>query len=164
MSPEADAREKIDALLVAAGWAVQNYKAFNPGAARGIALREVPLASGRCDYLLLVDGVLVGVIEAKKEGTTLSTVSEQSGHYGKNLPDFLAPLLPGTEKSRPTRFDCELTSLARTRFTSQVHLCELARNHPPLAPTAGIRARRRPLAARAPAGRAVDGLRARARG
>ncbi|MDO8539757.1 MAG: DEAD/DEAH box helicase family protein [Opitutaceae bacterium] len=98
MSPEAAAREKIDALLVAAGWAIQDYKAFNPAAARGIALREVPLDSGRCDYLLLVDRIPLGVIEAKKEGTTLSTVSDQSSHYGENLPDFLANLLPGTKK------------------------------------------------------------------
>jgi type I restriction enzyme R subunit len=97
-TPEQLAREKIDALLVAAGWAIQDYRAFNPSAARGIALREVPLSSGRCDYLLLVDRVPLGVIEAKKEGTTLSTVSEQSAHYGENLPDFLANLLPGTKK------------------------------------------------------------------
>ncbi len=97
-TPEQLAREKIDALLVAAGWAIQDYRAFNPSAARGIALREVPLDSGRCDYLLLVDRVPLGVIEAKKEGTTLSTVSEQSAHYGENLPDFLANLLPGTKK------------------------------------------------------------------
>ena len=98
MSPEAAARETIDDHLVAAGWAIQDYKAYNPGAARGIALREVPLDSGRCDYLLLVDRVPLGVIEAKKEGTTLSTVSDQSAHYGENLPDFLANLLPGTKK------------------------------------------------------------------
>lgn len=98
MTPEAAARQKIDALLVAGGWAVQDYTAFNPAAARGIALREVPLASGRCDYLLLVDRIPLGVIEAKKEGTTLSTVSEQSAHYGENLPGFLAALLPGTKK------------------------------------------------------------------
>jgi len=36
--------------------------------------------------------------DAKKEGTTLSTVSEQSAHYGESLPDFLANLLPGTKK------------------------------------------------------------------
>jgi len=96
-TPEAQAREKIDALLVAAGWVVQDYKAFNPSAARGIALREVPLASGRCDYLLLVDRAPAGVIEAKKEGTTLSAVADQSGQYGENLPDFLAALLPGTK-------------------------------------------------------------------
>ena len=97
-TPEQLAREHIDALLIAAGWVIQDYRAFNPGAARGIALREVPLESGRCDYLLLVDRLPLGVIEAKKEGTTLSTVSEQSAHCGENLPDFLANLLPGTKK------------------------------------------------------------------
>jgi type I restriction enzyme, R subunit len=97
MPPEAAARQTIDAHLVAAGWAIQDYKAFNPAAARGIALREVPLDSGRCDYLLLVGRVPLGVIEAKKEGTTLSTVADQSSHYGE-LPDFLANLLPGTKK------------------------------------------------------------------
>ncbi len=76
-------------MLVASGWAVQDYKAFNPSAARGIALREVPLKSGRCDYLLLADRKALGVVEAKKQGTTLSTVAEQSGHYGESLPDFL---------------------------------------------------------------------------
>ncbi len=89
MTPEQKARVDIDALLVAAGWAVQDYKAYNPAQARGIALREVPLASGRCDYLLLVDRAAVGVVEAKKAGVTLSTVADQSAHYGANLPDFL---------------------------------------------------------------------------
>lgn len=51
--PEAQARVTIDAMLAAAGWAIQDYNVFNPAAARGIALREVPLESGRCDYLLL---------------------------------------------------------------------------------------------------------------
>jgi hypothetical protein len=51
MSPEAAAREKIDALLVGAGWAVQDYRAFNPAAARGIALRRfrsIPAAATTC--------------------------------------------------------------------------------------------------------------------
>jgi len=89
MNPEQQAREQIDAMLVASGWVVQNYKAFNPSVSRGIALCEVPLESGRCDYLLLVDRKAVGVVEAKKEGTTLSTVADQSKFYGENLPDFL---------------------------------------------------------------------------
>jgi hypothetical protein len=54
-TPEQLARQQIDAMLIAAGWAVQDYPAFSPGASRGIALREVPLKSGRCDYLLMVD-------------------------------------------------------------------------------------------------------------
>ena len=41
---------------------------------------------------------------------------------------------------------------------------ELARNHPPLAPTAGLRASRRALVPRAAAGRAFDGVRAGAGG
>ncbi len=96
MTPEEKAREQIDAQLAASGWAVQDYKAFNPSAARGIALREVQLKSGRCDYLLLVDRKAVGVIEAKKEGSTLSTVAEQSGHYAENLPDFIQAASPGS--------------------------------------------------------------------
>jgi type I restriction enzyme, R subunit len=88
-TPEQHAREQIDAMLIASGWVVQDYKAFNPSAARGVALREVPLKSGRCDYLLLVDRKALGVVEAKRQGTTLSTVADQSGHYGENLPDFL---------------------------------------------------------------------------
>ena len=65
-APEQLARQTIDELLTAAGWAVQDYRAFNPAAARGIALREVPLNQGRCDYLLMVDRGAVGPIEAKK--------------------------------------------------------------------------------------------------
>ena len=53
-------------------------------------MREVPLKTGPCDYLLLVDRKAVGVIEAKKVGTTLSTVADQSGRYASSLPDFLA--------------------------------------------------------------------------
>ena len=94
MTPEAAARQKIDEQLVACGWIVQNYKAVDLSAGRGIALREVPLKTGPCDYLLLVDRIPVGVIEAKKTGTTLSGVADQSADYGENLPGFLAALLP----------------------------------------------------------------------
>ncbi len=93
MSPEQQARQQIDAQLLAAGWFVQDYTKIDFTAGRGIALREVPLKSGTCDYLLLVDRKPVGVVEAKKKGTLLSGVAEQSGHYAENLPDFLAALL-----------------------------------------------------------------------
>lgn len=45
-TPEAQARESIDAMLIAADCAVQDYKQLNFSAARGIALREV--RSYRC--------------------------------------------------------------------------------------------------------------------
>lgn len=46
-TPAALAREKIDAILIAAGWAVRDFRQLNLRAARGLALREVP---GRCDF------------------------------------------------------------------------------------------------------------------
>ncbi|MFA6543174.1 MAG: type I restriction-modification enzyme R subunit C-terminal domain-containing protein [Limisphaerales bacterium] len=96
MNQEEKAREQIDAQLVAAGWLVQDYRKFNPSAGRGIALREAPLKSGTCDYLLLVDRKAVGVAEAKKQGTLLSGVAEQSGHYAENLPGFIQAAAPGS--------------------------------------------------------------------
>jgi type I restriction enzyme R subunit len=95
MTPEQKARERIDVMLALCGWEVQDYKKFNPSAGRGIALREVPLKTGPCDYLLLVDRKVVGVIEAKKEGTTLSVVADQSERYASSLPEFLAAGVTG---------------------------------------------------------------------
>jgi type I restriction enzyme R subunit len=95
LAPEQRARKQIDGQLVASGWLVQDYKQFNPSAGPGIALREAPLKSGTCDYLLLVDRKAVGVVEAKKVGTLLSGVAEQSAHYAKNLPDFIQSNAPG---------------------------------------------------------------------
>src|SRR5262249_37405677 len=65
---EAQVRRVIDRMLADAGWAVQDRVATNVHAAQGVAVREVPVASGRADYLLYVDTKLVGVIEAKREG------------------------------------------------------------------------------------------------
>jgi type I restriction enzyme R subunit len=96
LTPEQRARQQIDALLVSSGWVVQDYKQFNPSAGRGIALREAPLKSGTCDYLLLVDRNAVGVVEAKKVGMLLSGVAEQSAHYAVNLPDFIHSISPGS--------------------------------------------------------------------
>jgi len=44
-SPEERARQEIDRLLAAAGWAVQDFKAANIHAARGVAIREFVLAA-----------------------------------------------------------------------------------------------------------------------
>jgi len=96
LTPEQRARQQIDTQLTACGWVVQDYKSVDFSAGRGIALREVPLTTGPCDYLLLVDRKALSVIEAKKEGTTLSTVADQSARYANSLPDFLAAGLTGT--------------------------------------------------------------------
>jgi type I restriction enzyme R subunit len=94
-TPEEIARQNIDALLQQCGWVIQNYKQLDLSAGKWIAIREVRLKEGRCDYLLLIDRKPVGIIEAKKAGVTLSTVAFQSGQYAKNLPDFLRGPLTG---------------------------------------------------------------------
>lgn len=89
-TPEQFARAKIDALLVAAGWLIQDRTEFNRNAAEGVAVREFVLPNGPCDYLLFVGGRAAGVIEAKKAGVTLSGVAEQTAKYKLKLPDHLA--------------------------------------------------------------------------
>ena len=88
LSPEQRARVQIDSMLIASGWRIQDYKSLNLGAGRGIAIREVPLKSGRCDYLLLVDRIPVGVVEAKKEGVTLSAVADQKAKLSTQRSRF----------------------------------------------------------------------------
>ena len=97
MTPEQQAREKIDTQLVASGWTIQDYKALNLSAGPGIAVREVPLTTGPCDYLLLVNRKPVGIVEAKRkeQGKNLSVAAEQSTRYATSLPDFLAAVTPG---------------------------------------------------------------------
>ena len=92
MTPEAKARIGIDALLVAAGWHVCDMAQAHIHAARGVAIREFPLNTGFgfADYLLYIDGKAAGVIEAKKEGATLTGVEAQSARYAQGLPASLA--------------------------------------------------------------------------
>ncbi|MGD0905006.1 MAG: hypothetical protein ABR924_19050 [Terracidiphilus sp.] len=90
MTPEQLAREKIDSLLTSAGWVLQNNSEFDRNAAEGVAVREFSLPNGPCDYLLFVGGKAAGVIEAKKLGSTLSGVAEQSEKYVSQLPEHLA--------------------------------------------------------------------------
>jgi type I restriction enzyme, R subunit len=68
---EAQVRRVIDRMLAQAGWVVQEVATTNLRVATGVAVREVSMARGRADYLLYIDGALVGVIEAKREGVGL---------------------------------------------------------------------------------------------
>ncbi|MFE1150047.1 DEAD/DEAH box helicase family protein [Streptomyces albidoflavus] len=78
---EVQARVRIDEMLTQAGWTVQNYGDLNPLASQGVAVREFTLATGRADYVLYVDGMIVGVIEAKREGTALAGALAQNERY-----------------------------------------------------------------------------------
>ncbi|CCI52135.1 DEAD/DEAH box helicase family protein [Nostocoides jenkinsii] len=78
----------IDRQLADAGWSVQDKKSLNLIAHQSVSCREVVMKAGhgRVDYLLYVDRKVVGVIEAKPEGTTLSGVEWQSAVYANGLP------------------------------------------------------------------------------
>ena len=103
---------EIDEQLVACGWEVQDYKHAAVAAARGVAVREVPTDAGPADYVLFVDRQAVGVIEAKKAGSTLTGVEPQTRKYQVSSPDWL----PAFEVDGALPFGYESTG-AETRFT-----------------------------------------------
>jgi len=90
-NPEQIARDQIDEMLRQAGWAVQSQKDIDFSASRGVAIREYQTSVGPADYVLFVEQVPVGIIEAKKEdeGHRLTVVEEQSKTYaGAQLKFF----------------------------------------------------------------------------
>ncbi|MFT3755562.1 MAG: type I restriction-modification enzyme R subunit C-terminal domain-containing protein [Pseudoxanthomonas sp.] len=96
MTPEAKARQLIDAKLAAAGWQVQDMKALNLGAGPGIAVREYPTNTGPADYVLFVDKKPIGIIEAKRDsaGETLRVAETQSERYASASLKYLGNRLP----------------------------------------------------------------------
>ena len=133
-TPEALARKTIDALLGAAGWAIQDISTLNLSASRGVAVREMQSHGGPADYILFVDGKALGIVEAKKEGTTLSAVAEQSARYTaamKWISQRWADPLPFTYESTgvETNFRDQRDPDSRSRpvfaFHTPEHLLEL---------------------------------------
>lgn len=111
MTPEEQAREQIDNRLVQSGWIVQDFKKLNPMAGLGVAVREFPTSTGPVDYALFVDGMPVGVIEAKKDtaGENITTVEGQSGRYANSQLKYISV-------DYRIRFAYEATGVL-TRFT-----------------------------------------------
>jgi type I restriction enzyme R subunit len=101
-NPEQHARDKIDAMLLAAGWVVQTRKKLDLSASLGIAVLEYQTDVGPADYVLFVDRKPVGIIEAKREeeGVKLTTVEEQSAGYAGSQLKYLNML----EANRIVRF------------------------------------------------------------
>ncbi len=85
-NPEQIARDKIDKMLVGAGWVVQSKKRIDLSANKGVAVREYQTDVGPADYVLFVNRKPVGIIEAKREEEGhRSTVHEaQAENYAKS--------------------------------------------------------------------------------
>ena len=128
ITPEDRARQNIDKLLADAGWIVQDKRQTNLSAGRGVAVREFPLKAGHgeADYLLFVDSAPIGVVEAKKEGDTLTGVELQTTKYSEGIPDNLpAPRRPLPFQYQSTGAETRFTNLlepeARSRATFSFH-------------------------------------------
>ncbi|WP_254849351.1 DEAD/DEAH box helicase family protein [Mycobacterium sp. GA-1841] len=114
---EVQSRRIIDKQLTDAGWLIQDFADMNPGAGIGVAVREFPVATGFADYMLYVDGWIVGVIEAKREGTLLIGVEQQTRKYAEGLR--AEHQIATWRRGEPLPFRYEATG-AETRFTNQL--------------------------------------------
>ena len=88
LKPETQARLGIDEQLKLAGWKVQTWPKVNLGEGLGVVVREYPTDTGPADYLLFVNRKAVGVIEAKKDGTILSQIEDQTLRYATSKIKF----------------------------------------------------------------------------
>ena len=111
MTPEEQARVRIDERLEQAGWVLQDLRQVNPFASLGVAVREYPTSTGPVDYALFVEGKPVGVIEAKKDdlGESITVVEGQSGRYARSTFKYI-------RSEYKIRFAYEATGKL-TRFT-----------------------------------------------
>ncbi len=90
---------------------MQDMREFNPAASLGVAVREFPTDTGPVDYILFVNRVPVGVIEAKPSnmGENITTVEDQSTRYANSNLKWVI-------NSQSLRFVYEATDVL-TRFT-----------------------------------------------
>lgn len=116
MTPEARAREQIDNRLRQSGWTIQDLKQLNLTVASGVAVREFPTNTGPVDYALFIEGVPVGVVEAKKdeEGQALTDVETQSSRYANSQFKWV-------KREHKVRFAYEATGKL-VRFTDYADL------------------------------------------
>ena len=112
-NPEQIARDRIDALMRASGWAVQTKDTINFNEGNGQAVREYTTDVGPADYVLFVNGKPVGVVEAKKEslGQNITIAEDQTSGYSKAKLKWVA-------NNDPLPFLYESTGVI-TRFTDE---------------------------------------------
>jgi type I restriction enzyme R subunit len=98
---EADTRLIIDAKLRAIGWRADTNRlrhalGTRPDPNGAIAVAEWPTESGPVDYALFLKGRCVGVIEAKKVGTDVPAVLEQTKRYARGINLAADETVPGS--------------------------------------------------------------------
>src|SRR5688572_3338552 len=79
-------RARIDPRLRACGWQIVPFDRQKPLSAYDhSAIEEYPTANGPADYALVVDGQLLGVVEAKKVTLGPQNVLTQAERYSKGI-------------------------------------------------------------------------------
>ena len=131
LTPEQRARVRIDAMLTAAGWELQDYSAVDFQSSTGVAIREFQTATGPVDYLLVADGKVCGSVEAKPEGHTLSSVEVQTDRYNdgfarmvasRDLPRYADELLfQYVSTGQETNFQSRRDPIVRPRDVFHFH-------------------------------------------
>lgn len=89
MTPEEKARVKIDQMFDDAGWKVVDRDFYSP-TITAAAIREGLLNGNReADYFLFINGMAVGVLEAKRKEVDISSnkVCEQAELYARSVPE-----------------------------------------------------------------------------
>ncbi len=90
MTPEEKARVHIDQMFSDAGWKVVSRDEYSPTLSAA-AIKEGILKGGKeADYLLFINGKAVGVLEAKKASTNVSSerVIDQAEGYTQKLTKY----------------------------------------------------------------------------
>ena len=86
MTPEGKARLLIDQMFTDAGWKVVPRDEYSPTLSAA-AIEEGILKGGKeADYLLFINGIAVGVLEAKKSSIDVSSekvISQAEGYTNK---------------------------------------------------------------------------------
>ncbi len=79
-------KKRIDPKLKAAGWSIVPYQeGMELSGLKSHAVEEFPTANGPADYALVVDGQLVGVVEAKKLSLGPQGVLFQAERYSRGI-------------------------------------------------------------------------------
>jgi|GEM_PF-1519906 len=126
---EAETREEINKKLIAAGWVVQDKNRLNLYESLGVAVREMDTDTGPADYMLFIDGVACGIIEAKREGADLGAVDLQSKRYATSTVKYVERAVAESEPlpflyeatNHEIRFRDERDPYPRSRFVFHFH-------------------------------------------
>ena len=94
MTPEQKARKMIDQKLIEAGWDICDRNHYTP-LSSAIAIEEGLLNNNyEADYLLFIDGKVIGVLEAKRMETPLNDkVYQQAYNYTHKVPNWVPTFL-----------------------------------------------------------------------